>query len=478
MAKILIIDDNAGICRILSLLVKEEGHDVLAVSTLKKGLEAFQLQGFDIVFLDVALPDGNGLEAIPQIKKMLFFPEIIVITGHGNPSDAETAIRLGAWNYHLKPLSIQALTKTLQGVLKYRENFVPASKIPLDLKLEGLESRSPAMKECLKVLSQAAKGDANVLITGETGTGKSFFAKVLHNNSIRADENFVVADCAALPHSLVEALLFGSEKGAYTDAKTDRIGLVEQADKGTLFLDEVGELPLDSQKAFLRVLDDHQFRRIGGRDVLKSNFRLISATNKNLRELVEKGLFRKDLFYRLHSFSIVLPPLRACLEDIKPLAFYYMSKICKRIESEPKSFSYDFLEFCTCYNWPGNIRELFNTMETIMLQTPDEPFLFQKHLPEHIRIKVTKTLVNAKERLQLKQEDSNVCANTFLSFQDFRTDIMKESQRKYFLSLMHFTNGNINDACKISGLGRSSIYNFLKKHHISRTGWSPTPPTA
>jgi len=476
MAKILIIDDNAGICRILSLLAKDEGHDVMAASTLKEGLEAFQLQGFDIIFLDVALPDGNGLEVIPQIKKMLPSPEIIVMTGHGDPSDAETAIRLGAWGYHLKPLSIQALAKTLQSVIKYRENFDSDSKEPLDIKLEGVKSRSPAMRDCLKVLSQAAKGDANVLITGETGTGKSFFAKILHKNSSRADENFVVADCAALPHSLVEALLFGSEKGAYTDAKTDRVGLVEQADKGTFFLDEVGELPLDSQKAFLRVLDDHQFRRIGGKNVLKSNFRLISATNKNLRELVEKGLFRKDLFYRLHSFSIILPPLRECLEDIKPLAFHCMSKTCKRMESEPKKFSCDFLEFCTLYNWPGNIRELFNTMETIMLQTPDEPFLFQKHLPEHIRIKVTKNLVNTKERLQQdKQEDKNVCANTVLSFQDFRTDIMEESQKKYFLSLMHFTNGNINDACKISGLGRSSIYNFLKKHHINRTGWSPTP---
>jgi len=366
------------------------------------------------------------------------------------------------------------MSLTLKRTLQYRKASTQEQVAPVSVNLGGVESTSPLMKDCLKALSQAAKGDVSVFITGETGTGKDFYARVLHGISPRAGKNFVVADCAALPGSLVESLLFGSEKGAYTDAKQSKPGLIAQADEGTLFLDEIGELPFVNQKAFLHVLDTKRFRPLGGRQEIKSDFRLISATNKNLHDLVEKGLFRKDLFYRLHSFSIVLPPLRERIEDIQPLALYCMSQVCKRMQLEPKAFSSDFFDFCSCYGWPGNIRELFNTIETIIFQAPDEAVLFPKHLPEHIRIKVARASADPSEkcRPELVQTEETVGTSGVPSFRDFRTITLEGAEKKYFLSLMAVTKGNIKAACQVSGLSRSSVYSFLKKHHISRIGWA------
>lgn len=252
MAKILIIDDDIGVCKVLSRMAESEGHDVISCLTLKDGLKALRSGGFDVVFLDVMLPDGNGIEMVPKIREIPSSPEIIIITGFGDPDSAEIAIRQGAWDYLEKPLSPQSLTLTLKRAIQYREAYIKDPIASFEIKLEGIGGSSPLMKECLNALAQAAKSDASVLLTGETGTGKDFFARVLHNNSSRASNNFVVADCAALPGSLVESLLFGSEKGAFTDAKQSKVGLVEQADGGTLFLDEIGELPFVNQKAFLK----------------------------------------------------------------------------------------------------------------------------------------------------------------------------------------------------------------------------------
>jgi len=473
MAKLLIIDDDTGICKLLSRIAKGEGHDATSALTLKDGLKALQSGGFDVVFLDAKLSDGDGIEILPTIRKIPNPPEVIIITGHENPDRAEAAIRLGAWDYLVKPLSTQNFILSISRALHYRQAYIQGSMTSFDIKYEGVVGSSLPMKEFLKALAQAAKSEGNVLLTGESGTGKDFFARVIHSNSSRANNNFVVADCAALPGSLVESLLFGSEKGAFTDSKESKVGLIEQADGGTFFLDEIGEFPLANQKAFLHVLDTRQFRPIGAKKEIKSDFRLISATNRNLHGLVEKGLFREDLFYRLNPFTIVLPPLRECLEDIEPLVLYCMSQVCRRMKVEPKNFSSDFFAFCACYDWPGNVRELFNTIETIIFQTPNENILFPKHLPEHIRIKVTRASVNINEKKQEKdsKKESLPFTETFLSFQDFRTTTLEEAQKKYFLSLMRFTKGNIKEACRVSNLSRSSIYSFLKKYNITRTGW-------
>lgn len=288
MAKVLIIDDDPVICDILYELVIRTGQTAVTEQTLRSGLERVKREDFDVVFLDVGMPDGNGLQTIGALRNSASNPEVIIITGAGDPDSAEMAIKNGAWDYLQKPISLNDITLTLTRVLQYRENL-SASLVPtVVLKHDGILGSSEPMHECLKVLAQAAQNDANVLITGETGTGKELFARALHANSKRAKGNFVVVDCAALPESLKESALFGHAKGAFTGADNAAEGLVKQADGGTLFLDEVGELNPTLQKVFLRVLQERCFRPVGGKHEITSDFRLVAATNRNLEAMVKE----------------------------------------------------------------------------------------------------------------------------------------------------------------------------------------------
>ena len=305
--------------------------------------------------LDVRLPDGSGLEALPKIREVSYSPEVIIITGMGDPDGAELAINCGAWDYIEKPASIKQMTLPLMRTLEFREGK-KAKRIPVLLKRENIIGNCPRMMEALEQLAQAASIDANVLITGETGTGKELFARAIHENSNRASGGFVMVDCTALPESLLESILFGHEKGAFTGADKSKDGLIKHADGGTLFLDEIGELPLSTQKAFLRVIQERRFRSIGGKEERRSDFRLIAATNRNLDQMVQKDLFRSDLLFRLRSFIIEVPPLRERVEDIKDLVTYYTNNFCSIYDIETKGFSPDFFDAMAKYNWPGNVR--------------------------------------------------------------------------------------------------------------------------
>ena len=310
MAKILIIDDDQMICKSLSRIFQDMGHEVLYALTLKQGVKEAKLGDFDIVFLDVKLPDGNGLKHLPVIREVPSLPEIIIITGHANPDSAELAIRNHAWDYIRKPASIDVVTLVLTRALQYREEKKAGkSAVTLkSIKREGIIGSSPGIINCLDLVARAAGSNANILISGETGTGKELFARAVHANSFRAEENFVAVDCTSLPKTLIENLLFGHAKGAFTGADKKEDGLVKHADGGTLFLDEIGELPLTTQKTFLRVLQERQFRPLGNTREIKSDFRLVSASNRNLGEMAKLGKFRKDLLYRLRSITIHLPP--------------------------------------------------------------------------------------------------------------------------------------------------------------------------
>ncbi len=307
MASVLVIDDDPKFCDVLSQLIREMGHHLRWVHTLREGLKEAAQGENDVVFLDVRLPDGNGLEALPRIRQMPGTPEVIIMTGEGDPDGAELAIKSGAWDYLEKPSSLEAMALPFLRALQYREEKKARSP-RVALRLEGIAGQSRKMKASFDLVAQAASSDASVLITGETGTGKELFAWAIHQNSRRSGKSFVVVDCAALPETLVESILFGHEKGAFTGADRVREGLIQQADGGTLFLDEVGELPLTVQGAFLRVLQDHRFRPLGGRREVGSDFRVVAATNQNLNTMVDQGLFRKDLLFRLRSLTIELPP--------------------------------------------------------------------------------------------------------------------------------------------------------------------------
>jgi two-component system, NtrC family, response regulator len=467
MARILIIDDDEAVCRTLLIRSNRLGHNTDFAFSLKEGLEAASSTPYDVVFLDVRLPDGNGLEALPNIRKSTGSPEVIIITGEGDSDGAEMAIRCGAWNYLEKPPSSEAITLSLIRALQYREEKeTPQPFMALDR--EGIIGSSSSIRACLDLVSQAAQSNVNVLITGETGTGKELFANAVHNNSPRSQNNFVIVDCAALPQTLVESVLFGHEKGAFTGADKPHKGLVEQANKGTLFLDEVGELPMPIQKTFLRVLQEHRFRPVGGQREIDSDFRMIAATNRDLDQLVASGKFRADLLFRIRSIVIDLAPLRDRIEDVRETAMYHMNKICDRYGMPTKGFSPEFIESLMDYEWPGNVRELVNTMEGILTTAVADPILYPMHLPDNIRIKMAREAFRKKPKTSSEQIDDFGLAPAMGKFKEFREKILANAEKQYLQNLMSLTRWHIQNACRMSGLSRARLYALLKKHHISR----------
>jgi len=335
------------------------------------------------------------------------------------------------------------------------------------LQRKDIIGKSERIAPSLELLAQSANSDANVLIMGETGTGKELFAKAIHSNSKRADGNFVIVDCTSLPETLVESVLFGHKRGAFTSAYADQVGLVKQADKGTLFLDEIGELPLGIQKSFLRVIQEHRFRPVGGSQEVASNFRLVAATNRNLEGMVRRGEFRKDLLFRLRTLVIELPPLRECLEDIRDLTMHYMNVLCKRFEIKPKEFSPEFWSIATSYPWPGNVRELIQALEKALLSAKDEPMLFPKHLPTYIRIQVARSGFHKRPANHEKSAPNTTVPLALSTLKEFHKTTVSAAEKQYFKDLMVFAAGNIDEACRISGLSRSRLYTLFKKHKQS-----------
>jgi two-component system, NtrC family, response regulator len=335
-----------------------------------------------------------------------------------------------------------------------------------------LIGESPLLKSCLEVAAQAAASEANVLISGETGTGKELFAGAIHEAGPRARRNFVVVDCASLPENLVESTLFGHEKGAFTGADRAREGLIKHADGGTLFLDEVGEMPLGVQKSFLRVLQERRFRRLGGQTELESDFRIIAATNRNLEAMVGQGGFRQDLFFRLRAFHIQLPSLRERPEDLEALTRHHLDGLRELYGLAPKEFSSDFFDTLSRYHWPGNVRELFNSLERALVGARHEPVIFPKHLPTDIRVHITKAAIgnglSGENRAAAKAQEPS----GFPKLRERREAAIREAEQQYLQDLTSFVGGDIQKGCDLSGLSRSRLYYLLKKYQISPfSGW-------
>ncbi len=473
MANILIIDDDQMLCAMLSRHFNYLKYETVSAFNIQQGLEALSTTKFDVVLLDVNLPDGNGLDAIPKIHATASAPEVIIITGEGDPDGAELAINNGAWDYIEKPASTDKMTLPVVRALQYRVEKA-AVQAPVALKREEIIGNSPPMKACLDLLARAAAAQINVLIDGATGVGKELFAKAIHLNSKRSAQNFIVVDCAALPETLVESIIFGHIKGAFTGADRAQEGLIKQADKGTLFLDEVGELPLSIQKKFLRVLQEHRFRPLGAKQEIKSNFRLVSATNRNLDEMVQAGRFRTDLLFRLKAMTIKLPSLKERLEDVKDIALNYLTQICERQRIGMKGVDPEFLDTLTTYDWPGNVRELLNTLETALTASHNQPTLFAKHLPVAIRVhKVRNTIeMISSDSIQKEDEKEEIAAKDDANitplpcWHAFRKAAAMETEKRYLHNLISITQNDIKEACRISELSRSRLYELIKKHNI------------
>jgi len=460
MGKILIIDDDRLVSEMLRDMVRKMGHEVSCAFTAEEGLRAALAHEFDVVFLDVQLPDSNGLMLLPSIRTTPSAPEVIIITGYGSPDGAELAVKNGAWDFIEKPLIRNMIELPLVRALQYRE-AKNVRRPPIVLRREGIVGSSPIMEACMELIAQATASDANVLIIGETGTGKELFARAIHNNSSRRGMAFVTVDCASLPSSIIESILFGHEKGTFTGADKSREGLIKQADGGTLFLDEVGDLPLSAQKSFLRVLQERYLRPLGAKQEIKVDFRVIAATNRDLNKMVQEGNFREDLLFRLRAFNIEMPPLKEHPGDIQELAFYYVNKICMRHGTEVKGFSPEFFEALLAYDWPGNIRELVNALESAIATAYNDPILFPKHLPTHVRILLARGAIQ-------KKEDFPSTHGTMGTLKERRELAVAKEERVYLQELMAITGGNIKKSCEISGLSRVRLYVLLNKYNIKR----------
>lgn len=460
MARVLIIDDDHAYSGMLIRQMAALGHQIRHSETWCDGQAALTSFEPDIVFLDVWLPDANSLDHLHQLKSAPEAPEVVVITGIGDEAAAELAIRAGVWDYWQKGRAVSELVSMVGRALEHRTHRLNR-RTCRSLDLQGLVAESPAMAGCLERLTEAAMSDVPVLLRGETGTGKEQVALAIHRNSVRAKKPFVVVDCAALNENLVESALFGHDKGAFTGASSDRGGLVRQAHEGTLFLDEVGELPANMQKAFLRVLQEKRFRPVGSDRELTSDFRLLAATNRDLGQMVEAGSFREDLFFRLRSMEMVLPPLRERGQDALTIAENVMTSACQRLALPGKTLSSSFAYALAHYPWPGNVRELRQAVECAVVSAGQETTLEPVHLPMQIRVQAARAAVKAGLNQKSGTKDSDSYP-TLVATRD-------ATIASYLVRLIQDTEGDMDKACRYADVSRSRLYELLRIHGVGRS---------
>ncbi|HEU6437089.1 MAG TPA: sigma-54 dependent transcriptional regulator [Nitratidesulfovibrio sp.] len=384
MADVLVIDPSRRYRAQLVPAITAAGHACRVVSTCEEAVASGRRRACDVVLLDVDTPGPEGLACLPELAAMRGQPEVLALTADRAGNRAEDAIRAGAWDVLLHPFSESAVPQVLERCLYHH-----AAKVALvgqaNIKRGDIIGASLPLERCLHSLGVAARTDTNVLILGETGTGKELFARAVHENSERAGRGFIVVDCTNLPSTLAESILFGHERGSFTGADAARDGLFKQADGGTIFLDEIGDLDLSVQKSLLRVLQERTFRPISARNEVRSDFRLVAATNCDIEDMVRRGAFRKDLYHRLKTRIIQLPALRERRDDIEPLARHYVDRICRQHRLASKQMSPDFVDALQIYHWPGNVRDLINALHYAVQAAFAEQRLYPQHLPVEIR---------------------------------------------------------------------------------------------
>lgn len=370
-ASILVVDDEEAIRTSLRSILEDEGYDV---SVAANGLEALKIYGTDppdLMILDIWMPEMDGLETLRRVKEFVPTTQVMMISGHGSIETAVKAIKLGAYDYIEKPLSLENVTLRVKHALEQfqlaQENRSLRTKVQQKFELVG---QSAAMQRLRELIKTAGPTNSRVLIGGENGTGKELVARAIHLHSTRSDHPFVAVNCAAIPETLIESELFGHEKGSFTGATSMKRGQFEQADGGTLFLDEIGDMSLSTQAKVLRALQEQQFTRVGGTKLMKVDVRVLAASNKDLEKEIGKGQFREDLYYRLNVVPIVVPPLRERREDIPALVRHFMKTHVEEQGLRMKEVSPEAMAVFQQYEWPGNIRELRNLIERLMIMVP------------------------------------------------------------------------------------------------------------
>jgi len=440
---VLVVEDDVRVRDLLCRYISSQGHRVRSAGD---GVEALELIGKslpDLVLTDLKMPRMDGMELAAYLREHAPQVDVIVLTAYADRDSAIQALRLGVYDYLVKPLDLTELGASLRRVAERRRLM----RYSETLRKKLIESRimghligiSPAMQEVYRTIEKLSTSECNVLILGETGTGKELVARTIHDTSPRADGPFVVLDCGGLNENLLESELFGHVKGAFTGALYDKVGIFEQANGGTLFIDEIGVTSPSFQTRLLRVLQDGQFKKVGGTKVIRSDMRVIAATNEDLESRIKEGTFREDLYYRLNVVQIVLPPLRKRKEDIPILARYFLNQCPELEDPESVEISREAMDALINYDWPGNVRELENVIRQAAVLS-DRKVIRLEDLPERIR----KVAAPAKKSLSLK-----------------------DAEREHILSVLASVKGNRRRAAEMLGISERTLYRKLKKLGIS-----------
>jgi DNA-binding NtrC family response regulator len=450
---VFIVDDEQAISKLLSYWIKDKWkYDVEIFANGEDVLKKLHLKP-DIVLLDIMLPGLDGLETLKRIKQLDQDLPVIMLSAQGSIEVAVESLRLGAFDYFAKPIDLQKLEPALRNAIKNYDLLKEVQNLKDEIKKEysfdNIISADSKMQEVFKLVTKVLNNDITVLIYGESGTGKELIARAIHYNGRRKDKPFVVVNCASIPRELLESELFGHEKGSFTGAHQRKLGKFELANGGTIFLDEVGELEMLLQAKLLRVIQEKEFERVGGIELIKTDVRIISATNRDLKQAVELKQFREDLFYRLNSFPIFIPPLRHRKGDILVLAQHFLENFNKKLNKTIKGFSKRGLKLIYEYPWPGNIREMENTIERCMIIS-DREIIDMEDLPAHLR--ETDTMINIDYAGPLFSDD------TIIPFEKLKEEAIRHA--------LNVTKGNIVEAAKKLQLGRATIYRLMEKYKI------------
>ena len=444
MNSILIIDDEKEICESIKMILEYEGYDVEYSISANEGLRKVNSNTYSCLLLDIQMPEMSGFEVLQKIKGTYPSLSVIIISAHGSVENAIKATKLGAFDFIEKPIDRDKLVISTRNAVEQTNLIQENTEIKKSLTGdERILGKSKSILSIMEMIDKVAPLDTRVLITGENGTGKELIARAMHKQSRRADKELVEVNCAAIPNELIESELFGHEKGSFTGAVQQRIG-----NQGTLFLDEIGDMSLQAQAKVLRAIEDGKIERVGGNKKIDVDVRIISATNKDLREEIKNGNFREDLFHRLNVIPIMIPPLRERKDDIPVLVKHFSEMICEKNKFPVKLFSDSALEALTNMDWTGNVRELKNVVERIVIMVPKE----------HITDKDILSL--------LPPSNSSIddILNVTNSFQEFK----EKAERAFILKQLEVNAWNISKTADILGIQRSHLYSKMKKYDIEK----------
>lgn len=450
---IFIVDDEQAISKLLSYWAKDKWkYNVETFANAEDALRNLSKKP-DAILLDIMLPGMDGIETLKRIKQFDENLPVIMLSAQGSIEVAVEALRYGAYDYFTKPIDQQKLELAIKNSIKSydltRELQNLKENVKKEYSFESIVSSDGKMQDVFKLVTKVLQNDITVLIYGESGTGKELIARAIHYNGVRKDKPFVVVNCASIPRELLESELFGHEKGSFTGAHARKLGKFEIAKGGTIFLDEVGELEMLLQAKLLRVIQQKEFERVGGTELIKTDVRIISATNRDLKKAVENKEFREDLYYRLNSFPISIPPLRQRRSDILILAEHFVQKFSSKLQKNSKGFSKRALKLIYEYNWPGNVRELENTIERCLIIT-DRDTIDVDDLPGHLR--------TGESAVGVEYTGPLFSDETVIPFEKLKEEAIRHA--------LNITNGNIVEAAKKLQLGRATIYRLMDKYKI------------